>query len=160
LQGLRRGTQKTLRWPGYAAKAALLRELGLLGRKPLALDGVEVTPFRLLNALLGPRVQLKRGERDITLFRVEASGLRPVGRRYRLEGVIRPDPARGLTAMARITATTAAVTALLIGRGDLQEIGLLTPERAIHGPFFDRLFEELAAAGIRFELTTEKTEPL
>jgi lysine 6-dehydrogenase len=161
MRGLRRGTQKTLRWPGYAARAALLRELGLLGRKPLAVDGVEVAPFRLLNALVGPQVQLKRGERDITLFRVEASGIeagRP--RRYRLEGVIRPDPARGLTAMARITATTAAVTALLIGRGELQEIGLLTPERAIHGPLFDRLFEALAAAGIRFELTTEKTEPL
>jgi lysine 6-dehydrogenase len=161
LQGLRRGTQKTLRWPGYAAKAALLRELGLLGRKPLAVDGVEVTPIRLLNALLMPRVQLQRGERDITLFRVEASGVeasRP--RHYRLEGIIHPDPARGLTAMARVTATTAAVTALLIGRGELQEIGLLTPERAIHGPLFDRLFEELAAAGIHFELTTEKTEPL
>ena len=161
LRGLRRGTQKTLRWPGFAARAALLRELGLFGRKPLAVDGVEVTPFRLLNALLGPRVQMKRGERDIALFRVEASGVeasRP--RRYRLEGVIRPDPARGLTAMARVTATTAAVAALLIGRGELDEIGLLTPERAIHGPLFDRLFEELAAAGIHFELTTEKTEPL
>jgi len=161
LRGLRRGTQKTLRWPGFAARAALLRELGLFGRKPLAVDGVEVTPFRLLNALLGPRVQMKRGERDIALFRVEASGVeasRP--RRYRLEGVIRPDPARGLTAMARVTATTAAVAALLIGRGELDEIGLLTPERAIHGPLFDRLFEALAAAGIRFELTTEKTEPL
>lgn len=161
LQGLRRGTQKTLRWPGYAARAALLRELGLLGRKPLVVDGVEVTPFRLLNALLGPRVQLKRRERDITLFRVEASGVeasRP--RRYCLEGIIHPDPARGLTAMARVTAFTAAITALLIGHGELQEIGLLTPERAICGSLFDRLFEELAATGIRFELTTEKTEPL
>jgi lysine 6-dehydrogenase len=161
LRGLRHGSQKTLRWPGYAAKVSLLRELGLLGREPVVVDGVEVTPFRLLNALLGPRVQLKRGELDITLFRVEASGVeasRP--RRYRLEAVVRPDPARGLTAMARVTAFTAAITALLIGRGELREIGLLTPERAIHGALFDRLVTDLAAAGICFALTTEKTEPL
>jgi lysine 6-dehydrogenase len=161
LRGLRYGSQKTLRWPGYAAKVSLLRELGLLGREPLVVDGAAVTPIRLLNALLEPRVRLRRGERDITLFRVEASGVeasRP--RRYRLEAVIHPDPARSLTAMARVTAFTAAITALLIGRGELHESGLLTPERAIHGPLFDRLFTDLAAAGIRFELTTEKTEPL
>lgn len=161
LRGLRRGSQKTLRWPGYAARASILRELGLLGREPLAVDGAQVAPLRLLNALLGPRVRLRRGERDLTLFRVEASGAcngRPC--RFRLESVIRPDPKLGLTAMARATAFTAAVTALLIGRGELRQAGLLTPERAICGPLFDRLFGELAAAGLRFELTTEKTEPL
>jgi lysine 6-dehydrogenase len=161
LRGLQAGSQKTLRWPGYAARVSVLRELGLLGREPLTVDGAQVVPLRLLNALLEPRVRLRRGEGDLTLFRVEARGSRG-GRpcRYRLESIIRPEATRGLTAMARVTAFTAAITALLIGRGELDGTGLLTPEQAIHGPLFARLFEELAAAGIRFALTTEKTEPL
>lgn len=161
LHGLHLGTQKTIRWPGYAARVSVLRELGLLGREPVAVDGAQVAPLRLLNAVLEPRVRLRRGERDLALFRVEARGAK-AGRpcRYRLESVIRPDAARQLTAMARVTAFTAAITALLTGRGELREIGLLTPERAIHGPLFHRLFDELAAAGIHFELTTEETEPL
>lgn len=161
LRTLRKGSQKTLRWPGYAEKISLLRDLGLLSKKQLEVNGAKVSPLRLLNALLGPRVRLRRGERDLTLFQVEAKGMRN-GRpcRYCLESVIGPDPRRHLTAMARITSLTAAVTALLIGRGELRETGLLTPERAIHGPLFDRLFGEFSAAGIRFDLTTEKTEAL
>lgn len=136
---------------GPAAALYLLADAGV----------AQVVPLRVLNALLGPKVRLQRGERDITLFRVEAAGAsggRPC--RYRLEAVIHSDPARGLTAMARATAFAAAITALLIGRGELRKAGLLTPERGICGPLFDRLFAQLAAAGIRFELTTEKTEPL
>ncbi len=34
LQGLKLGTQKTVRWPGFGAKATLLRELGLLSLAP------------------------------------------------------------------------------------------------------------------------------
>jgi hypothetical protein len=34
------------------------------------------------------------------------------------------------------------------------------PEQVIFGPLFDRLLSELAAAGVRFTLTTEKVEPL
>lgn len=161
LRGLQTGSQKTLRWPGYAGRISVLRELGLLGRDPLPVDGAPVVPLRLLNALLEPQVRLRRGERDVTLFRVEARGSRgghPC--RYRLESIIHPDPSRGLTAMARVTAFTAAITALLIGRGELERVGLLTPERAIHGPLCARLFAELAAAGIHFNLTTEKNELL
>ena len=40
LQGLKLGTQKTVRWPGYAAKATLLRELGLLSLAPVEVDGL------------------------------------------------------------------------------------------------------------------------
>jgi len=161
LRGLRSGSRKTLRWPGYADKISLLRDLGLMGRRPVAVDGAEVVPLRFLNSLLGPKLRLRRGEGDVTLFRVEARGSRDGRPRcLRLETVVRPDPARGLTAMARITAFSAAITALLIGRGELRESGLLTPERAIHGPLFNRLFEELSAAGIRFKLTTETTERL
>ena len=85
LRGLRVGTQKTIRWPGYAAKVTLLRELGLLGETPVAVDGASVVPKRFLDTLLYPRVRLEPGERDLALLRVDAVGARG-GRPWRARG--------------------------------------------------------------------------
>ena len=114
LQGLRVGTQKTIRWPGYAAKVTLLRELGLLGETPVAVDGASVVPKRFLDALLYPRVRLEPGERDLALLRVDAVGARG-GRPARAEMVDRSSD--GFTAMARTTGFTASVVARMIARG-------------------------------------------
>jgi lysine 6-dehydrogenase len=161
LKDLRVGTQKTVRWPGYADKVTVLKEMGLLSQEPVTVDGVQVSPKRLLDTLLYPRVRLEEGERDITLFRVEATGEkagRP--RRYRIEMVDRYDDTLGFTSMARTTAFTGAIVARMIARDDLKTTGILSPEQVIVGRLFDRLVDELAAAGIQFELTTEKSGTL
>lgn len=152
---LRRGTQKTIRWPGYAAKVAVLKEMGLLSLEPVEVDGVRVAPKRLLDALLYPHVRLEpeRGDRDLTLFRVEVLGQKN-GRPAQLwaEMVDRYDEALGFTSMARTTAFTGAIVARMVARGDAPVEGgrLVTPEQIITGPRFDRLLAELAAAGIHF----------
>jgi lysine 6-dehydrogenase len=161
LQGLQVGTQKTIRWPGYAAKAALLCELGLLSSDPIEVDGARVAPKRLLDMLLYPRVRFEEEDRDLTLFRVEVLGEQqgwPC--RHKVEMVDRYDEVLGFTSMARTTAFTGAVVARLIARGDLQAVGLLTPEQVIAGPLFERLVADLAAAGVRFEITAEQVQPL
>jgi lysine 6-dehydrogenase len=159
LKGLKVGTQKTIRWPGYAAKVTVLRELGLLSEEPVEVDGVLVAPKRLVDAVLYPRVRLEEGERDITLFRVEARGKKDgVRRRFKAEMVDRYDETLGFTSMARTTAFTAAIVARMIARGDLKAKGLLTPELAIAGPLLDTLLSELAAVNVRFQETTEAVE--
>ena len=161
LEDLRLGTQKTVRWPGFAARATVLRELGLLGREAVAVDDAEVVPKDFLDALLEPHVRSSRRDRDLVVFQVEASGEaggKPA--RIRAETVIRGDRKAGQSAMARVTAFTVAIVARMIGRGEIREKGLTTPEKIVTGPLFDRLMDELAAAGIRFDLTTEKTEEL
>lgn len=161
LKGLKRGTQKTVRWPGFAAKVTVLKELGLLSEEPIEVDGVRVAPKKLLDALLYPRVRLEEGERDITVLRVEAVGEkdgRP--RRYQIEMVDRYDPILGFTSMARTTAFTGAIVARMIAGGALHAQGWLTPERVITGPLFQRLVKELADAHVLFEMTTEGTEAL
>jgi len=82
LKGLKLGTQMTVRWPGYAAKVRVLKEMGLLSHEPVEVDGVQVAPKKLLDALLYPHVKLEEGERDITLLRVDR---RPHGRARRSE---------------------------------------------------------------------------
>jgi lysine 6-dehydrogenase len=159
LKGLKLGTQKTVRWPGYAAKVTVLKELGLLSEEPVEVDGVSVAPKRLVDAVLYPRVRLEEGERDITLFRVEAIGEKEgVLRRYKVEMVDRYDDLLGFTSMARTTAFTGAIVARMIARGEIKAKGLFTPEQVITGPLLDRLLTELAAVNVRFEETTETVE--
>jgi len=155
LRGLRLGTQKTVRWPGYAAKVTVLKEMGLLSLEPVTVEGVAVAPKKLLDALLYPRVRLEEGERDITVFRVEAVGEkegRP--RRYRVDMVDRYDEL-GFTSMSRTTSFTGAIVARMIARGDIKASGVFPPEQLLSGPLFERLVAELAAAGIHFDFTAE-----
>ncbi len=156
LGALKVGTQKTVRWPGYAAKATVLKELGLLGERLIDVDGMQVAPKRLLDALLYPRVRLEAGERDITVLRVEAVGNKAgQPRRLKTEMVDRYDPTLGFTSMARTTAFTGMVVARMIGRGDILARGWLTPEQVIAGPLLDRLVAELAEQRIVFQTVEE-----
>ena len=161
LKDLKLGTQMTCRWPGYAAKVNVLKEIGLLSQEPVDVDGVPVVPKNLLDALLYPHVKLKEGERDITLFRVEAMGEQDgYPRRYKVDMVDRYDEVLGFTSMARTTAFTGAIVARMVARGDIQATGFLTPEQVVVGPLFDTLLDELAAANVQFEITTKKTKAL
>jgi len=157
LKGLKLGTQKTVRWPGYAAKVTVLKELGLLSEGPVEVDGVWVAPKNVVDAVLYPLVKLEEGERDITLFRVEARGKQDgIPRRHKMEMVDRYDDKLGFTSMARTTAFTGAIVARMIARGEIKVKGLLTPEQVITGPLLVRLLGELAAVNVRFEETAEE----
>lgn len=164
LEGLRLGTQKTVRWPGYAAKMSWLKELGLLSLEPVMVDGVPVAPKRLLDAVLYPRLKMDpaQGDRDITVFRVEVKGERaghPL--RYQCDMVDFYDEALGFTSMARTTAFTGAIVARMIAHGALMPApGLYSPEKLVTGEAFKRLVDELAAVNIRFKITSEQVETL
>jgi lysine 6-dehydrogenase len=158
LKNIRVGTQKTVRWPGYAAKITVLRELGLLSLEPVLVDGVPVVPKHLVDAVLYPQVKPEDGERDITCFRVELIGEMD-GRygTYKAEMVDRYDEETGFTSMARTTAMTAAIIARMVASGKLHPGSqpFVTPEKVISGPLFDHLMTELEAAKMQIEITFE-----
>ncbi len=150
---LRSGTQKTVRWPGYAEKATVLRELGLLSEEPVDVDGVGVIPKHVVDAVLYASVKMSPEDRDITAYRVTVIGEkdgRPATRTA--EMIDRYDEATGFTSMARTTAFTAAIAARMTARGDLSHPGgpFATPEQIICGDRFHMMMEELGRMGIRF----------
>jgi lysine 6-dehydrogenase len=161
LKNLRLGTQKTIRWPGYAAKVTLLKEMGLLSLEPVEVDGVQVRPKHVLDAVMYPKVKLEEGEREVTLFKVEVSGQKDgQARRYTTQMVDWYDEKTGMTSMARTTAYTGAIMARMIARGDVSAAGIYPPEQLVAGPAFERMVTELAAAGITFKITTETVQIL
>lgn len=161
LKGIKLGTQKTVRWPGYAAKATVLRELGLLSLQPIDVDGVQVAPKHVVDAALYPHVRLREDERDLTIFRVEVRGEKDgFPRRYSIDMVDRYDERLGFTSMARVTAFTGAIVARMAARGAFTATGWVTPEKLLTGAHFQTLVAELAKAGVTFTETVEKTARL
>lgn len=158
LKNIKVGTQKTVRWPGYAEKVTILKELGLLSLTPVEVNGVPVVPKHLVDAALYPHVKLEEGERDITCFRVELIGEKD-GRpcRNRAEMVDWYDEETGFTSMARTTAFTGAIVARMIARGKLEagDNPITTPEKIIAGPAYDHLIAELNAANMVIKLSTK-----
>lgn len=154
--GVQHVTQKTVRWPGYAERAAVLNELGLLSTDPVDVGGTPVVPKDLVDAVLHPHVKLDDDETDITVFRVEVSGVRNGdAAAYRTEMIDRRDRHTGFTSMARTTAFTGAIAARMIAGGAITERGLLTAEQVFTGERYERLIRELADEGIHFTTSEE-----
>ena len=117
---------------------------------------MQVAPKAVVDAVLYPHVRMGEDDRDITIFRVEATGKKNGrSRTYRIDMVDRYDEELGLH---------------LHGPGDglhrrhrgahdrprrLKANGWVTPEKVITGPLFDRLVEELAAESVVFTVTRE-----
>lgn len=152
--GLRHGTQKTIRWPGYAIRAQALNELGLLSTEPVRVGDVEIVPKDLVDTVLRPHVIMGPEDRDITLFRVDVRGVRngkPVT--LRTEMIDRFDEETGFTSMARTTAFTGAILARMIASGEISASGLQTPDLLVTGSRYKTMFDELAKENIRFRTT-------
>jgi lysine 6-dehydrogenase len=161
LRGLRSGTQKTVRWPGYADRVRVLKELGLLSQTPVEVEGRPVAPKALVDAVLYPQVAMQPGDRDITVLRVDVEGTRKGRmRQASVEMVDRYDEATGMTSMARTTAFAGMIVARMVARGEIRAAGITSPERVITGKLFDRLISELAAEGVHFVLRTERHQVL
>lgn len=156
LNNIRSGTQKTVRWPGYAHKITVLKELGLLSLDPVQVDGQSVIPKHLLDSVLYPAVKLEEGEQDITCFRVELVGeMSGTSCVYQAQMVDHFDEQTGFTSMARTTAFTGAIAARMIASGKLaaSDQPIVTPEKLIAGPLFDTLLAELEKMNINLDFS-------
>jgi len=58
------------------------------------------------------------------------------------------DSESGMSAMARVTASCAAVSARLLARGEIEEKGIVAPEDAVKEEVYASLMRELERRGI------------
>jgi saccharopine dehydrogenase-like NADP-dependent oxidoreductase len=125
--GVREMGEKTLRWPGHVAAV-----------QPLLAEGRLVDEFRARCVVTEPR--------DVLAFLVR---LRWPGRTQDVLLVDRYDPASRLTAMARTTALTTAVTAQLVAAGGVRDSGVLPLDRVARDErAFRFIVDELARRGV------------
>jgi lysine 6-dehydrogenase len=148
---------KTIRYPGHCTKVRLLFDLGLTDTKPMQVDGKRVVPRHLLIQRLEAVLPWEKD--DVVLLRVEVKGKersrdrgirRPSGgRTIRYELVDYADRRSGLTAMERTTGFSAAIVALMLGRGQVGCAGAFTGENCVPSAAYIR---ELRRRGLRLRV--------
>lgn len=151
---------KTVRYPGHAAKMRLFRDLGLLEKDPLPVDGVTVSPRSVFAAAAEPRLTFP-GEPDVVVMRVMVEGAKQGGRREIVFDMLdRMDEEHGVSAMMRTTAYPTTAAALMIARGEVPYRGVAAMERAIPAePFIAELARHELRITIRERTVGAKQPP-
>ena len=148
-EGLRRSGRYTLRWPGWSAFWAPLKELGFLSEDKV--PGTSSSPREFLGRLLGPQLQYGPGEKDLCVMRNVFSGLEG-GRAKTVTSdlIIERDLTSGLFGMSLGVGYPASIVAQMLARREITTPGLLNPLLDVPDePFFD----ELAKRGIKIAET-------
>src|SRR5712664_4961649 len=128
----------TLRYPGHADMMQTLRVLGFFERNLVKIGVVKVEPRQLSIELLRPAMSQGSPE-DFLALRVDVKGLsqgEKIHLRYQL--LDHYNRRSGVSAMARTTAYPCTSVALLMGRGETKETGIVTPQRIAQN---ERLFQ-------------------
>ena len=143
----------TLRYPGHADMMSTLRVLGFFERKLVRVGGVVVEPRHLSIELL--RGAMSKGSpEDFLALRVDVKGMsggKSIHLRYQLLDHF--DRKSGVSAMARTTAYPCTSVALLMGRGEIKETGIITPERIAQDPrLFRYVLDRLGKRGVKMKM--------
>jgi saccharopine dehydrogenase-like NADP-dependent oxidoreductase len=142
--------EKTIRWSGHWQGIRTLKECGMLNLHPIKIKGVEIAPREFLLAVIEPQLQPGPGETDVCVMWSSVSGMQD-GRKTRINYYLwdEADTQNGISAMARVTGFSAAIGALLIGRGMLTSTGIVPPEDGIKGELYEVFIDEIGKRGIK-----------
>jgi saccharopine dehydrogenase-like NADP-dependent oxidoreductase len=144
-----------LRWPGWSEFWRPVKQLGFLSRDPVPGLPADVSPYLLVEKLLGPQLQYRPEEKDLVAMVNVFEGMldgRPTRLTSRL--LVERDLDTGLLAMSQAVGFAASIAVQMIAGGEMTEAGVLSPARHVPGR---RFLEELAARGIEI---TEELESL
>ena len=144
-----------LRWPGWSAFWQPMKQFGFLSEKPVPGLPGEVSPYQLVDKLVGPQLQYKENEKDlVAMVNVFEGMMGPRKIRLTIRMLIERDLSTGLMAMSQGVGFPASIVAQMIARGDIKTKGVLSP--AVHVPYL-LFIDQLALRGITLE---EKEEEL
>lgn len=149
--------EKTLRYPGHAAQIKLLLETGLLSDRPISVGAKQIVPREMTAALLFPIWAFRAEDRDVTVLRVAAKGVRggePLTQVYDLVDFY--DEEAAVSSMARTTGFTASAVARSIAQGIWTERGVSAPEIfARNGAALQFVRTQLEARGVCWRVRRE-----
>ena len=143
--------EKTMRYPGHINLMRAMRETGLFSKEPVTVKGTTIVPLDLTSQLMFPKWTYEPGERDLTVMRISAVGIK-AGVRTRLTWDLLDflDPATGFTSMSRTTAFPCTIVARLIASGKISTKGVLPPELIADPWIVEHLLSELGKRGVKY----------
>lgn len=149
--------EKTLRYPGYAAKIKLLRDSGFLDDRAIEVNGTQVNIREFTFGVLEPNWRQEEGSEEFTAMRISVSGKRG-GADSTISWTLldRTDTERNESSMARTTGFPAAFAARWM-IAHLPEIpcGVHPPEVfADNSAFIREILDDMSKRGVNYECET------
>jgi lysine 6-dehydrogenase len=123
--------EKTLRYPGTIEYLQVLRKGGFFSYDPVEVNGNKIRPIDLTAKLLFPQWKLNEGEKDLTILKIFMEGTDKKGHPQTIlyQLLDRYDDSNQILSMARTTGYTCCAVAQLIINGNLDQWGIVPPER-------------------------------
>jgi lysine 6-dehydrogenase len=143
-------SEKTIRWPGHWQTIDDLREFGLLDLEPISFDGNTIRPRDFFLSLAEPRLKPLPEDRDVCIMWNTAIGPK---RRADYYMWTEADSVDGLSAMAKVTGSCAAIGARMLCRGEICKKGIVAPEDAVEGELYQKFMDDLVNRNIIIEET-------
>lgn len=122
--------EKTLRYPGTTKYLQALSKLGYFSDGTIRVNGLEIKPVDLSASLLMKHWELRPGEREFTIMKVEIAGIennQPAKHSYQVYDEY--DEKTQTSSMARTTGYTCSAGVNLLLQEKIQTKGVLPPER-------------------------------
>ena len=148
-KGVKRACEYTLRHPGHVASIKALNDAGFFSKELVEVDGKQVRPLDVSEAVLGKLWEKKPEIPDITYLYTVGKGRKDgkyTQKSYEL--IARNDELAGITSMEIATAYPSSVAAIIIAHDDGGFRGLVEPESFFIGERFHQMIAELAKRGI------------
>ena len=121
--------EQTLRYPGHIEKILMLKASGFFSETPIIINGQEIKPIEFTSTILFPHWTMTNGDEDMTVFRVEVSGIKNGKEvKYTYNMVDKYDKETHVHSMARSTGYTATSVVKMFARKLLTQKGLIVPE--------------------------------
>src|SRR5690606_12861090 len=148
-------SEKTIRWPGHWQAIDTLKECGLLDIARINYASQSVSPRDFFLRLIEPKLRPLPGDEDVCVMWNSAWGTDEQADCFMWTG---PDSKNGISAMARVTSSCAAVAARLLSQGKVMEKGIVAPEEAFQDGAYSDLMRELKRRGINVVETIKPVE--
>ncbi len=141
--------EKTIRWPGHWQGIQTLKETGMLDLEPIEIKETTISPREFLLAVLEPKLIPKEEDTDVCVMWNTVTG-RKDGKLYSVDSYLwdEADTDNNISSMARVTGFSAAIGAVLIGRGEINTKGLVPPEECFVGEAYQSFMKEITKHGI------------
>jgi len=141
--------EKTIRWPGHYEGINTLKECGMLDLTPVEFNDMKIAPRNFLLSIIDPKLRPLQGETDVCVMWNTVTGVKD-GKKLRLDYYMwdEADTRNGISSMGRVTGFSAAIGAMLIGKGEIKKKGVVAPEDVIEGEIYQKFINELVKRNI------------
>ena len=155
---LKEFAEKTVRWPGHWQGVQTLKECGMLDIAPVEYAGTKIIPREFFLSIITPRLHPNTGETDVCVMYNTLEGKKN-GKAVKIEYFMWDEPHNDndISSMMRVTGYPMAITARLIGKGEIKEKGIVAPEDAITSELYTKFIAELQKRKIVIKETSQTT---